>query len=117
MARLTPNIPTRDTTPLKAMEMVVTPMAIGTMAETRETTPMEITVEAMVTTMEAMEITMEEMDTRMEEMVSTITTWELIGIFGISHVSSVGRLDTLQMITLKTSKMRLPSPIHSRRDM
>jgi hypothetical protein len=40
------------------MEMVVTPMAIGTMAEIRETTPMDITIETMVTRMEEMEITM-----------------------------------------------------------
>jgi hypothetical protein len=88
MARLTLNIPTRDTTPLRAMEMVVTPMAIGTLAETRETTPMVITMEAMVTTMEAMEtiteameitmeameITMEAMDIPMEEMDNTTPT-------------------------------------------
>jgi hypothetical protein len=74
MARLTLNIPTRDTTPLKAMEMVVIPMAIGTMAETRETTPMEITMEAMVTIMEAMDITMEAMDIPMDEMDNTTPT-------------------------------------------
>jgi hypothetical protein len=54
MARLTLNLSKRDTTPLKAMEMVVTPMAIGTMAETRETTPMVTIMEAMENTMEAM---------------------------------------------------------------
>jgi hypothetical protein len=54
MARPTLDILTRDTTPLKAMEMVI-PMAIDTMVETMETTPMEIT-------MEAMNIPMEEMD-------------------------------------------------------
>jgi hypothetical protein len=68
MARITLNIPTRDTTPLKAMEMVVTPMAIGTMAETRETTPMDITMEGMVTTMEAIETITEEMKITMEAM-------------------------------------------------
>jgi hypothetical protein len=106
------------------MEMVVTPIAIGTMVETRETTPMDTIMEAMVTTMEAMEttteameITMEAMDIRMEEMGSTVTTRELTGIFHISPISSAETLDTLQMIALKTSKMMLPSPIHSRRDM
>jgi hypothetical protein len=68
MARLTLNIPTKDITPMRAMKMVVTSMAIGTMAETRETTPMEITVEAMDTIMEAMETTIEAMETIMEEM-------------------------------------------------
>jgi hypothetical protein len=58
MERLTLNLPIRDTTSLKSIEMVVTPMAIGIMAETRETTPMEITMEAMVTKMEEMDITM-----------------------------------------------------------
>jgi hypothetical protein len=53
------------------MEMVVTPMAIGTMVETRETTPMDITMEAMVTRMEEMEITMV---IKMETVVSTTTT-------------------------------------------
>jgi hypothetical protein len=67
MARLTPNIPTRGTTPLKAMEMV-TPMAIGTMVETMETTPMEFTMEAMEITMEAMEITMGAMEITMGAM-------------------------------------------------
>jgi hypothetical protein len=54
MARPTLDILTRDTTPLKEMEMVI-PMAIDTMVETMETTPMVIT-------MEAMNIPMEEMD-------------------------------------------------------
>jgi hypothetical protein len=77
MARLTLNIPTRYTTPLKVMEMVVTPMAIGTMAEIGETTPMDITMEAMVTTMgtmETMETIMEAMDIPMEEMDNTTPT-------------------------------------------
>jgi hypothetical protein len=52
------NLSIRDTTSLKAMEMVVTPMAIGTMVETRETTPMDITMESIVTRMEEMEVTM-----------------------------------------------------------
>jgi hypothetical protein len=68
MARLTLNVSTRDTTPLKAMEMVVSPMVIGTMVETRETTPMVTIMEAMVTTMEAMENIMEEMEITMEAM-------------------------------------------------
>jgi hypothetical protein len=54
MARPTLDIPIRDSTSLRAMEMV-TPMAIDTMVETMETTPMVIT-------MEAMNIPMEEMD-------------------------------------------------------
>jgi hypothetical protein len=123
-ARPTLSIPTRDTTSLKGMEMVVTPMAKGTMVETRETSPMdtimeamETTMEAMETTMEAMETTMEAMDIRMEEMGNTVTTQELTGISHISPVSSAGRLDTLRTTALKTSKMMLPSPIHSRRDM
>jgi hypothetical protein len=75
MVRLTLNIPTRDTTPLKAMEMV-TPMAIGTMVETTETTPMVTTMEVMETTMEAMEITMEAMDIPIGEMDNiTPTQW------------------------------------------
>jgi hypothetical protein len=87
------------------MEMVVTPMAMGTMEETRETTPMAIT-------MKEMGIKMESMDIRMEEMGSTVTTRELTRTFRISPVSSAGRLDTLQMTALKRSKMRPPSPIH-----
>jgi hypothetical protein len=46
------NLSIRDTTSPKAMEMVVTPMVIGTMVETRETTPMDNTMEAMVNKME-----------------------------------------------------------------
>jgi hypothetical protein len=95
MARLTLNLSTRDTTPLKAMEMVITPMVIGTMVETRETTPMVTIMEAIVTTLEAMEtiteemeITMEAMAIRMEEIVNTVTTRELTGIFRISPVSN-----------------------------
>jgi hypothetical protein len=57
MARLTLNHSKSRPTPLKAMEMVVTPTAISTMVELRETTPMVITMEAMVTIMEAMDIT------------------------------------------------------------
>jgi hypothetical protein len=55
------------------MEMV-TQMAIGTMVETMETTPMIITMEAMEITVEAMEITMEVMDIPMEEMDNTTPT-------------------------------------------
>jgi hypothetical protein len=62
MARPTLDIPTRDSTSLRAMEMVVTSMAIDTMVETMETTPMVITMEAMEITMDAMNIPMEEMD-------------------------------------------------------
>jgi hypothetical protein len=68
MARPTLDNPTRDSTSLRAMEMV-TPMAIGTMVETMETTPMVTTMESMEITMEAMEITMEAMEIIMEAMV------------------------------------------------
>jgi hypothetical protein len=128
MERFTLNIPTRDTTSLKAMEMVVTPMAIGTMAETRETTPMDIPMEAMVTTMEAMEtiteameitteameITMEAMDISIEEMDNTTPTRWLLRISRQSPVTSARRLDIMQTAALKISKIMLPSPIHSR---
>jgi hypothetical protein len=46
---------------MEAMERV-TPMAIGIMVETRETTPTVTTMKAMVTRMEAMDIRMEAMD-------------------------------------------------------
>jgi hypothetical protein len=54
------------------METVVTPMAIGTMVETMETTPMVTTMKATVTTMEAMDTRMEAMDIRMEAMDNTV---------------------------------------------
>jgi mevalonate kinase len=120
MARLTLDLPIRDTTSPKAMEMVVTPMAIGTMVETRETTSME----AMVTKMEEMDITMETMVTRMEEMettmetmVSTTTTQKLRRISRISHASIARRKDTIPQTAQRISLMNLPSPIHSRKDM
>jgi hypothetical protein len=78
---------------------------------------MVTTMEAMVTTMEAMGITMETMSIRMEEMGNTLRSRKPIGISLISLVSSAGRLDTLQMIALRISQMKMPSPIHSRRDM
>jgi hypothetical protein len=124
MARLTLDLPIRDTTSLRAMEMVVTPMAIGTMVETRETTPMDITMEEMVTKMDEMDITMETMVTRMEEMettmetmVSTTTTQKLRRISLISHASSARRRDTIPQAAQRISLMNLPSPINSRRDM
>jgi hypothetical protein len=110
MARLTLYLPIRDTTSPKVMEMVVTPMAIGTMVETRETTPME----AMDTRMEEIEITMV---TTMETMVSTAKTQKLRRISRISHVSIARRRDTIPQVAQRTSLMNLPSPIHSRRDM
>jgi hypothetical protein len=67
MARPTLDIPTRDSTPMEAMERV-TPTAIGIMVETRETTPTVTTMKATVTTMEAMVTRMEAMDIRMEAM-------------------------------------------------
>jgi hypothetical protein len=115
MARLTMGIPIRETTSLKVMEMVVTPMAIGTMVETRETTPMEV----MVTKMEEMDITMETTVTRMEEieitmetMVSITITQKLRRISLISHASIARRKDIIPQ-----TAQNLPSPIHSRRDM
>jgi hypothetical protein len=54
MARPILDIPIKDSTSPKAMEMVIS-MAISTMVETMETTPMIII-------METMEILMEEMD-------------------------------------------------------
>jgi hypothetical protein len=54
MARPILDISTRDPTSVKAMGMVIS-MAVGTMVETMETTPMIII-------METMEIIMEEMD-------------------------------------------------------
>jgi hypothetical protein len=106
MSRLTLDLPIRDTTSPKAMEVVVTPMAIGTMVETRETTLMEATV----TRMEEMEITM-------ETMVSTSTTEKQRRISRISHASSARRRDTIPQVAQRTSLTNLPSPIHSRRDM
>jgi hypothetical protein len=114
MARLTLDLPIRDTTSLKAMEMVVTPMAIGTMVETRKTPPMDITMETMVTRMEEMEITMV---ITMETVVSTTTTQKLRRISLISHASSARRRDTIPQATQRISLMNLPSPIPSRRDM
>jgi hypothetical protein len=102
------------------MEMVVTPMAIGTMADSRETTLMFIT---MVTTMEAMDITMEAMDVRMEAMdiimevmYITVLTRMLRRISCTSSATTARSLDILQTIALKGSLMNLPNPIHFRRD-
>jgi hypothetical protein len=74
-------------------------------------------MQAMVTTMEAMGTTMETMGIRMEEMGNTLRSREPRGMFLISLVSSAGRLDTLQMIALRISQMKMPSPIHLIRDM
>jgi hypothetical protein len=131
MAILTLNISTIDTTPLRAMEMVVTPMAIGTMAETRETTPMVTRMEEMITTMEsmetiteAMEITMEAvvtkmeaMDIKMEVMDNTVSTRVLRRICRISPSTSARRHDILLISAQRRNLMKLPSLIHSRRDM
>jgi hypothetical protein len=106
------------------MEVVVTPMAIGTVVETRETTLME----AMITKLEEMDITMETTVTRMEEMeiimeitmetmVSTTTTQKLRRISRISHASIARRRDIIPQTAQRISLMNLPSPIHSRRDM
>jgi hypothetical protein len=125
MARLALNLSIRDTTSLKAMEMVVTPVAICTMeAMVTKMEEMDITMETMVTkmdemeiTMEAMEITMEPMVITMETMVSTATTHKLRRISCISHASSARRMDTIPQAAQRISLMNLPSPIHSRRDM
>jgi hypothetical protein len=112
MARLTLNCSTRSTIHLNAVEMVVrtdmeaisakemavTLMAIGTMEDSEETTPMTIT----------MVITMGTMD-------STATTQKPRRISHISPISSARRLDILQTIALRRSLMNLPSLIHSRR--
>jgi hypothetical protein len=121
MERLILNLPVRDNTSPKAMEMVVTPMAIGTIAETRETTLMDITMEEMDITMETMVTKMEEMEitmvTTMETMVSTTTTKKLRRISLISHASSARRRDTIPQAAQRITSKNLPSPIHSRRDM
>jgi hypothetical protein len=80
---------------ISAREMVVTSMAIDTMEDSRETTPMVIT---------------------MDTMVSSATTQEPRKISHTSPVSSARRLDTLQTIALRQSPMSLPSPIHYRKD-
>jgi hypothetical protein len=56
MARPILDIPIKDSTSPKAMEMVNS-MAIGTMVETMETTPMIIIMETMVIIMEEMDNT------------------------------------------------------------
>jgi hypothetical protein len=83
-----------------AKEMVATSIAIGTMEDSGETTPMAIT---MVITMETM--------------VSTVTTQKLRRISRISHASSARRMDTIPQAARRISLMNLPSPIHFRRDM
>jgi hypothetical protein len=114
MARLILNCSTRSTIHLKVVEMVVltgmeaisakeivaTSMAIDTMEDSGETTPMAITV--VIT---------------METMVSTTTTQKLRRISRISHASSARRMDTIPQAAQRTSLMNLPNPIHSRRDM
>jgi hypothetical protein len=105
MARLTLNIPTRVTTPLRAMEMVVTPMAIGTMAETRETTPMVTTMEAMVTTMEAMETITKAMEITIEAMVTKMEAMEIkIGGNGQKCFNSGTKKDLSHITCYKCKK-------------
>jgi hypothetical protein len=79
--------------------MVVTLMAIGTMEDSGETTPMAIT---MVITMEAM--------------VSTTTTQKLRRISRRSLASSARRLDIMLIAAQRISLMNLPSPMHFGKD-
>jgi hypothetical protein len=81
-------------------EMVATSMAIGTMEDSRETTPMAITI--MVTTMGETDITV---STQMPRRISPMP-----------HASSVRRLGTTPQAAQRTRQMTQPSPIHSRRD-
>jgi hypothetical protein len=109
MARLTLNCSTRSTIHLNAVEMVVrtdmeaisakemvvTLMAIGTMEDSGETTPMAITMEAMV---------------------STATTQKLRRISRRSLASSARRLDIMLIAAQRISLMNLPSPMHFGKD-
>jgi hypothetical protein len=79
---------------ISAKGMVVTSMAIDTMENSREATPMVIT-----------------MDTK----VSTATTQRPSGIFHRSLSSSARRLVIMPTAAQKTSPLSLPSPIHSRK--
>jgi hypothetical protein len=75
-----------------AREVVVTSMAISTMEDSREKTPMVITMD------------------------NTATTQKPRRISHTSPVSSARRLDNLQTIALRRSPMSLPRPIHFRKD-
>jgi hypothetical protein len=112
-ARTTLNPFTRGTTPLRVvgmgtptsmedtspMAMVATSMARGTMEDSGETTPMAI----------IMDITMGEMDI-------AVSTQMPRRISPTSHASSVRRLGTTPQAVHRIRQMKLPSPIHSRRD-
>jgi hypothetical protein len=86
MARPPLDISTRDPTSVKAMEMVIS-MAIGTMVETMETTPMIII-------METMGILMEEMDN------TTPNRW-LRRISRQSLVTCANKRDTMRISVQK----------------
>jgi hypothetical protein len=92
------------------MEMVATQMAMGTMVETRETTPMATRIVTMVTTMEAMEITLEAMGTKMEAMDNNV----LRRIYRISSAIIARSQDILRICAQRRNKMMQPNPIHSR---
>jgi hypothetical protein len=108
VARLTLSLSTRSTTSLRAVEMeihtgmvatltkatVATSMAIGTMEDSGETTPMAIT---MVTTMVIMDTTMEEMD-------GAILTQLPRRISPTSHALSVRRLGTTPTLAQRTAR-------------
>jgi hypothetical protein len=95
MARPILDIPIKDSTSPKAMEMVNS-TAIGTMVETMETTPMIII-------METMEIIMEEMDN------TTPNRW-LRRISRQSLVTSANKRDTMRISVLKMVLHGLSEP-------
>jgi hypothetical protein len=76
-------------------EMVVTLMSIGIMEDSREITPMVIT---------------------MGTMDSTATTQKPRRISHRSLASSARRLDIMLVAARRTSPLSLPSPIHFRKD-
>jgi hypothetical protein len=120
MAKITLNHFTRNTISLRAVEMetrtgieatstkamVATSMAIDTMEDSGETTPMAIT----------MVITVGTIDTTMKELDNAISTQMLRRISQTSPATSARRLDTTPTTAQRTRLMIQSSPIHSRRD-
>jgi hypothetical protein len=116
MAKITPNPFTRSTIFLMAVEvevhtgmeattieeMVATSMAIGTMEDSGETTPIVIT--------------MGTMDTTKAEMDRTVSTQMPRRISPTSPTTSARRMGTTPPTAQKTSQRMQPSPIRSRRD-
>jgi hypothetical protein len=88
------------------MVMATTLMVTCSMEDSGETI-------LMVITMEIMAGTMGEMDTTMETTASTVTTQETCPT---SPATSARILDTLRINAQRKGLMRLPNPIHSRRD-